>query len=481
MWAIWRYQFRRPTLISVGCASFLVGIGLAAGFQLSGAYLALITLPACLAIKRKSLLIVLMVGVLGCGLGLWRGSTVHRSLHEHDAVIGHKITILTTAKGDAVYGYNSQLTFDGAGSMLNAGGKLPGAVQISGFGANAVYAGDVVAVTGKLYPGRGHYNYRLSYATLAVVKHHTNLIMGLKRKFTAGMTSALPEPQASFAMGLLIGQRTSLPADVKQALLMVGLTHIIAVSGYNLTIMLNASQRILGSRSKRVSTGMAILLMSTFLLFTGFSASIVRAAIVSMLSIWATYYGRAFKPLNLILVAAAITAWANPAYVWSDASWYLSFLAFFGVLVLAPLLKRGWTTRWRQSLLIGVALESVCAELMTLPYVLYTFGQMSLVGLPANVLVVTLIPAAMLMSLIAGLSGMVIPQVAGWFALPAKLLLVYMLDVAQTLSGLPHIFLQNLSLSEVAMILLYLALGLFVAVLRFKKVSRNVTITDNTG
>jgi competence protein ComEC len=338
-----------------------------------------------------------------------------------------------------------------------------------------------VAVNGKLYPGRGHYNYRLSYATLAVVRHHSNLIMGLKRKFTAGMTSALPEPQASFAMGLLIGQRTSLPADVKQALLMVGLTHIIAVSGYNLTIMLNASQRILGSRSKRVSTGMAILLMSTFLLFTGFSASIVRAAIVSMLSIWSAYYGRAFKPLNLILVAAAITAWANPAYVWSDASWYLSFLAFFGVLVLAPLLKRDWTTRWRQSLLIGVALESVCAELMTLPYVLYTFGQMSLVGLPANVLVVTLIPAAMLMSLIAGLSGMLIPQAAGWFALPAKLLLVYMLDVAQTLSGLPHIFLQNLSLSEVAMIVLYLALGLFVAVLRFKKVPRNVTITDNTG
>jgi hypothetical protein len=85
------------------------------------------------------------------------------------------------------------------------------------------------------------------------------------------------------------------------------------------------------------------------------------------------------------------------------------------------------------------------------------------------------------MSLIAGLSGMLIPQAAGWFALPAKLLLVYMLDVAQTLSGLPHIFLQNLSLSEVAMIVLYLALGLFVAVLRFKKVPRNVTITDNTG
>src|SRR3954470_8823983 len=104
---------------------------------------------------------------------------------------------------------------------------------------------------------------------------------------------------------------------------MVGLTHIIAVSGYNLTIILHASRRVLGKRSKRMSTFLSLSLIVVFLLLAGASASIVRAAIVSVLSIWASYYGRGFKPLNLLALTAAITALANPVYVWSDLSWYL--------------------------------------------------------------------------------------------------------------------------------------------------------------
>jgi len=121
---------------------------------------------------------------------------------------------------------------------------------------------------------------------------------------------------------------------------MVGLTHIIAVSGYNLTIILHAGKRLLGKRSKRISTFLSLALIAVFLLLAGASASIVRAAIVSVLSIAAGYYGRTFKPLNLIVLAAAITAWANPVYVWSDVSWYLSFLAFYGVMVVSPLIQK---------------------------------------------------------------------------------------------------------------------------------------------
>src|SRR5665213_3079382 len=109
------------------------------------------------------------------------------------------------------------------------------------------------------------------------------------------MQSALPEPLAPFAMGLLVGQRATLPDDIKQDLLMVGLTHIIAVSGYNLTIILHASRRLLAKRSKRLSTFLSFGLIAIFLLLAGTSASIVRAAIVSMLSIVTSYYGRTMK------------------------------------------------------------------------------------------------------------------------------------------------------------------------------------------
>jgi competence protein ComEC len=183
------------------------------------------------------------------------------------------------------------------------------------------------------------------------------------------------------------------------------------------------------------------------------------------------------KPLNLICLAAVITAWANPIYLWSDLSWYLSFLAFFGVMVLSPLIQTRLRGAWHKSVLGAVALESICAEIMTLPFVLHTFGQMSRVGLVANVVVVTLVPLAMLLSLIAGLTGMAGTSLAGWLSWPAVLLLNYMLDLAHLLAGLPHVFAQGIGLSLIQMLVLYWAIALFCFSLWYKS-SKSAIITE---
>jgi competence protein ComEC len=236
----------------------------------------------------------------------------------------------------------------------------------------------------------------------------------------------------------------------------------------NLTILLRSADRVAGKRSKRLKLLLSIGLIALFLLFAGTSASIVRAAIVSMLSIAAGYYGRSFKPMVLILLAAALTAFANPFYVWSDVSWYLSFLAFYGVMVLAPLIQKRWSERWKESLVAAVALESICAEAMTLPYILHVFGQMSFVGLVANVLVVALVPLAMLLTLIAGLAGMLLAPIMGWLAWPARILLTYMLDVASLLSHVPHVFVQNIGFTTWQMLACYTLLGFLTLALRHR-------------
>jgi competence protein ComEC len=183
------------------------------------------------------------------------------------------------------------------------------------------------------------------------------------------------------------------------------------------------------------------------------------------------------KPLNLICLAAVITAWANPAYLWSDLSWYLSFLAFIGVMVVSPLLQARWPAKWHQSLIGGVALESICAELMSLPFILHIFGQMSRVGLVANVLVVSLIPLAMLLSLVAGLAGMLMGSLAGWLAWPAALLLNYMLDTAHILAHLPHVFVEGVGLSLWQMLTLYGCVAAMVTTLWYKA-AKSAIITD---
>jgi competence protein ComEC len=229
---------------------------------------------------------------------------------------------------------------------------------------------------------------------------------------------------------------------------------------------------MLGNRSKVLSTAIAVALIFGFLLIAGTSASIVRAAVISLLGLSAWYYGRTVRPLLLILLAAAGTTYANPVYLWADISWYLSFLAFFGIMVLGPLVTHKLYGAKEPPMLMAIVIESLCAEVMTLPLILYIFGQMSLVSLLANMLVVALIPLAMLLSLIAGLAGMLVGNFAGWFAWPARLLLTYMLDVVNILSRIPHVFQQNRYLSALDMALCYIVTAGLICMAyysRFKK------------
>ena len=132
-----------------------------------------------------------------------------------------------------------------------------------------------------------------------------------------------------------------------------------------------------------------------------------------------------------------------------------------------------------QSLVATVAVETLCAELMTMPYVLYVFGQMSFAGLIANMLVAIFVPLAMLLCLVAGLGGMLLPAVAGWLAWPARYVLTYMLDVARLLSSIPHVFAQGLRLQLVQLALLYIVLVMVTFVLwRKTKGLKSATVTD---
>ena len=471
--------FRRTTLLVIGFIVFLCGVGLAhTGHLIDASWFWLALAAGIFTYRKKNTWTLTWVILFAVSLGWWRGSIYMQKIGEWQYFYGHKVVITARAMDDGVYGKNTQMSFD-ANNVVIDGQKLTGKMTLSGFRLNAVFQGDEIQASGKLRPTLGAAQGRMSFAQLELVSHHPSLIADLRRKFAAGMQNSLPEPLASFAMGLLIGQRATLPDDVKQDLLMVGLTHIIAVSGYNLTIMLRASKGVLGKRSKRISTALSLVLIGVFLLFAGTSASIVRAAIVSVLSIGAMYYGREVKPLLLIALAAAITAFANPFYVWTDTSWYLSFLAFYGVMVLAPMVAIRLRVKWQNSLVAMVALESLCAEIMTLPFVLHTFGQMSFIGLLANVMVVALVPLAMLLSLVAGLFGMLLAPVAGWFAWPARVLLTYMLDIAHILSKVPHIFVQNLSLPVAEMVGMYVLVVAMTYLLWDKtKQLKSDTITD---
>ena len=477
---LWAYRIRRWALLIVCCLTALGGVILARRLELHEArWLWLIVPFAVVSFRRHNAATLVLLAVLCFGIGWWRGSVYMQKLAVHRSLQYHKVVLVGRASEDAVYGQRYQLEFSLSNVQVLAPARTPlvGNVTVRGFGEPAVYRGDVVQVSGSLYPTRGNNLAGVSFAELRVLKRDSSWINEMRRRFAAGMQSALPEPVASFGLGLLIGQRNTLPENTSDQLKHVGLTHIIAVSGYNLTIIVIACRRLLAKRSKYQATVACLALIGLFLLITGSSPPIVRAAIISVLSIGAWYYGRAIKPLVLLLLAAAITVLANPLYLWGNVSWYLSFLAFFGVLVLAPLVTKRFIGGREPKVLTGIIVESACASIMVLPYILFIFGEMSLVSLPANLLVIPLIPLAMLLALFAGLSGMLIPALAGWLAWPAKSLMTYMLDISNLLSRIPHAFMQNIGFPLLYMITSYAAIG-FVCFVLWHKTRQNATITE---
>lgn len=473
-----KHAIRRTTLQLWLFAAVIAGLGAAYfGLRPNPVWLLAVGLLV-VTLRRRNWIKLVVVVVLALGLGMWRGGVVQDRLSIYEELYDQKIVLVAHAREDANYNKYKQLSFDAGNLETEDNASLPGKILVSGYGSNSILHGDMVRIEGKLRPAYGTYAAKMSYAQITVLEHRPNLIAEFKRSFVNGMNNALPEPASSFAMGILVGQRVNLPESVKRDLLMVGLTHIIAVSGYNLTIILRASKGLFSKQSKRLSLLLSVSLILLFLAITGAGASIVRAAIVSMLSIWALYYGRTIKPLNLIALAAAITAWANPLYVWADMSWYLSFLAFYGVLVIAPLLAIRFRARWRNSILFMIGLESICAEIMTLPYVLHHFEQISLAGLPANILVAVATPLAMLLSLFAGLAGMFAAPIAGWIALPAKILITYMLDTAHLLGKIPHAFTEGVTISMQQMIASYILILVVTSLLWFKIKPESDMITD---
>lgn len=428
-------RVRRTTLIAVGCASFLLGLGaVQLGGVLYGAIwplLALCLLPLCL--KKKAIIAVPVVTAIGLIGGMWRGGLTLVALSQYQPYFEQKVSLQGVVVEDPTYDDRGQLDFR-LQSVTIDGQNMAGQVRVKTLAAIDVKRGDAVQAQGKLVDGFGNYQAAIYYAAAQTITKNQNFIDTLRREFAASVLTAMPEPQASLGLGFLVGLKSGLPGNLSEQLKILGLTHIVVASGYNLTILVRLARRIFEKRSKYQTAAVSVGLMAGFVAVTGFSPSMSRAALVTGLAVWAWYYGRHIHPVVLLLVAAGITAAINPLYAWSDLGWWLSFLAFAGVLVLAPLLQRRLFGDTRPKFIGQIVLETICAQLLTLPLILFVFGDFSVLALLANVLIVPLVPLAMLLTFAGGVVGLVAPVLAAVVSLPAVWLLGFMTEVVRLLA-----------------------------------------------
>ena len=177
-------------------------------------------------------------------------------------------------------------------------------------------------------------------------------------------------------------------------------------------------------------------MITLFMAITGLSPSMTRAGLVSSISLMAWYYGHRLHPFILLPFAAAITTLLNPSYVWGDLGWQLSFAAFAGVMIIAPLLQRYFFGEKEPGVFRQILGETIAAHLVTIPIIALSFGTISHVAIIANVLVVPLVPLAMLLTFICGVWAIIGLGLSFVIALPTTWLLGYMIQVATFVSEL---------------------------------------------
>lgn len=298
---------------------------------------------------------------------------------------------------------------------------------------------DKIKVEGKLSEGFGNFSASMYSAKILEINRSAgaDIMLDFRDWFSGKISASISEPASSLGAGFLLGQKRALSVDLEEALRVVGLTHIVVASGYNLTILVRFARRIFARRSRKLAILISAFLILAFANITGFSPSMTCACLVSLLSLWAWSVGRNFHPVSLLLFAAAGTTLINPSYIYANAGWQLSFGAFAGVMILAPLLQAYFFGNKKPSAIRQIFGETISASIATFPIIAFIFGKVSLISPLANLIIAPFVPLAMLLTFLSGLFTAILPNLAHVFGFLPQILLDTMIKIINFTASVP--------------------------------------------
>jgi competence protein ComEC len=253
----------------------------------------------------------------------------------------------------------------------------------------------------------------------------------------------MTEPHASLLVGILLGVQSTLPEEVRDAFSIAGLTHILVISGWNITIIVvcvSGAVVACGVGRKR-AVACSLPVIALYVCFVGVSPSVVRAAIMGSLAVLAVLVDRESDAWTSLLVACVVMAIADPHVLW-DIGFQLSALATAGLFAFARPIEgrlRAWRVlqwggaRWA----IEPLTATLAASTLTLPIIVYHFGRLSLITPLANVLILPVVPYAMLFGAIATAAGMIWMPAGELLALLAWPFLEWMVLASRWLARVP--------------------------------------------
>lgn len=285
------------------------------------------------------------------------------------------------------------------------------------------------------------------------------------KNYSLGVFKKSLSPEKSALLGgLTLGQRSDFSPEFKESMNLSGTTHLVALSGYNIQVIVAAVATTLGYFLKRRSQFiLTILVIVGFVMMTGAEASIVRAAAMGIIALLAQQTNRVYNFRNAISFAAFLMVLINPKVLFFDLGFQLSFFALLGIVYLKPALmnflriSRETKTRvWAEN-----ALTTIAAQLAVLPLLISNFKFFSLASFAANILILEIIPLTMFLGfLMIGVSFLssYLALIIGWLA---NFFLIYVTFMINIFSKLKFLIVEVNNLSIVFSVFYFIMLAIF--------------------
>lgn len=362
------------------------------------------------AIIKPRAILVIIIFAAGMVLAFFRISS---ELYGEDYIrqfYDQTVTITGDIDGDPEY--------DESGTKVKLKNLKFGDEQIPARGS--IYAsirytkdiarGDTITIAGKLSAGFGTFAGYLYRPNIKKIMHPEpgDLVLKIRNWFARRIKKLIPEPEVNLGLSYLLGMKSNLSDNLSENLRIVGLVHIVVASGAHLSILVEIARKIFGKLSRFSGLLFSIIFIIFFMTMVGFTPSILRAGIMSILTLLAWYVGRKIAPWRIILLVAAFTLILNPTFL-INLGWLLSFASYAGIMILGPSLNKFFYGTKKPGFFGSTIITTISATLMTLPITLYYYGMISLISLAANLLVLPTLSYAMglvfLSGVVSGIPG----------------------------------------------------------------------------
>ncbi|GEM_PF-173985 len=265
----------------------------------------------------------------------------------------------------------------------------------------------------------------------------SGILFYLKRRFVSNLEQTLGEPHAALAAGLVVGEKSALGKDLLNDFRIVGLIHIVVLSGFNITVVGDAMRRMLSFLPRVWGISIGGIGIGLFGIMVGGGATVVRSCFMAGVALSADLIRRDYDVTRALMFAGLIMLIQNPLILLHDPSFQLSFLATLGLILLASPIEKHLTLIPEKFGIRGIVASTIATQIFVSPYILYMMGTMSIIGMIVNILVLPIIPITMLVVFLTGATGFISLPASQFFGWISHLFLSYELHMVEWFAQVP--------------------------------------------